>query len=98
MYSKLNVFYRLKIDQCAACAIPYLSGDKVVITGGRKESAWASTDVYVFSEDGTVWEETMGSLNLARSGHGCSSYIKEGKWVKIDKLLLFLSNLDFNRS
>ena len=65
-----------------SCGIPDLSGDEFIITGGSKEDTSGITEVSVYNKDG--WQSNLASLNQGRYGHGCTSFINDGKlvWVK----------------
>ena len=77
---------RLKIKLMMSCGIPDISGDEFIITGGYKEETRGTTEVSVYNKDG--WQSNLASLNQARFGHGCTSFIKDGKlvWVKIKQM------------
>lgn len=61
-----------------ACAIPDPENNELILTGGWGQGG----KVRVYGESG--WKRDMPSLNQGRFGHGCTSFIQNGKRVSND--------------
>ena len=83
----MNSYSRLNTALVAACGIPdqAANNEEIIITGGQ--TGWTFNtilaDVSVYTEAG--FSRSLAPLNTARYRHGCTSYVKEGKRVKMTK-------------
>ena len=85
LYFNEFIFSRLNIALRYACGIPDHAANihEIIITGGRTTGGTRLADVSVYTEAG--FSRSLAPLNTARDDHGCTSYVKEGKRVKMRK-------------
>ena len=78
------IFSRLNTAVWGACGIPDQAANinEIIITGGWNGNTWLA-DVSVYTEAG--FSRSLAPLNTARNSHGCTSFVKEGKRVKMTK-------------
>ena len=62
-------FLKLQSLYSAACSIPDLSSDSVIVTGGSETMSTVSRYGFL------GWVEDLPSLVVGRDGHGCGSFI-----------------------
>ena len=68
--------FPLKTSINYACPIPDQENNEVILTAGLGRDG---NNVQVYDESG--WKRDMPSLNTGRAGHGCTSFIQNGKKV-----------------
>ena len=82
LYFNEFIFSRLNTALSSACGIPDQAANEIIITGGVTSGTWLA-DVSVYTEAG--FSRSLAPLNTGRMWHGCTSYVKEGKRVKMTK-------------
>ena len=86
LYFNEFIFSRLNTALFGACGIPDQAANinEIIITGGMTSGGFTRVaDVSVYTEAG--FSRSLAPLNTARTVHGCTSYVKEGKRVKMTK-------------
>ena len=85
LYFNEFIFSRLNTALYAACGIPDHAANihEIIITGGATTGGTRLADVSVYTEAG--FSRSLAPLNTARDSHGCTSFVKEGKRVKMTK-------------
>ena len=85
LYFNEFIFSRLNTALGFACGIPDQAANKneIIISGGATTGSTRVADVSVYTEAG--FSRSLAPLNTARTVHGCTSYVKEGKRVKMTK-------------
>ena len=82
LYFNEFIFSRLNTALASACGIPDQAAntEEIIITGGVTGDTRLA-DVSVYTEAG--FSRSLAPLNTARDEHGRTSYVKEGKRVKM---------------
>ena len=85
LYFNEFIFSRLNTALRYACGIQDQAANKneIIITGGLTTDFTALADVSVYTEAG--FSRSLAPLSTARNSHGCTSFVKEGKRVKMTK-------------
>ena len=85
LYFNEFIFSRLNTALSSACGIPDQAANinEIIITGGQTTGNTRLADVSVYTEAG--FSRSLAPLNTARERHGCTSFVKEGKRVKMTK-------------
>ena len=85
LYFNEFIFSRLNTALWGACGISdqAANNNEFILTGGRTTGGTRLADVSVYTEAGL--SRSLPSLKTARYSHGCTSFVKEGKRVKMTK-------------